>query len=619
MEDHLHNQKGRAMKTLIITMMFMIAVSLSFTTDLRADAGNWIDEKRIIIGNETHSVILEAPLFASMQMIPTVSPYIRGVRPGFSVSPDAKFITTGFKAVEVWNINNLSEAYHIPFDEVVQTIVIGFTGSDGEKLALVQKMKGYNYKFLIIHWRTGEVIFEQFFPGSRRLVNREISPDGRYVTFTDSEKVLYVWDDQAGILMKPELRKDHAFIAGIRFSPNSRIAAMGNGTHVDFYTTDGWTPLPVRAEFARTDGGRGGLRPLQFLDDRHVLIHDDNWVYFIFDIETKKYTARYRHRENPSRSFWGRSGTTSAEFRKTFHHAVSSDGSTLVTYPEGLYNLQMFDLKKGLKPVPLCKPGCYGDWPIVLDLKLSPDGKWLFVSTEFGIDFWDLQDLRLLPLKEIKPEVISPSFDITVVGPALPAQQECTDAHDCLEQGEIFEKMSEYERAGMAYATGCKGGDTENCIRQAAVYTRIQQNEEAYEIYEMLCKNKESAECIDGMKKSSKRLPGVNPNRRVTIDTDRWCREDNLHLLEKEMEAVRFYRGGDFIGLKITAVTDQLSKMLQIRSGSIITNSIGCIEKFCNLEEYIKTLRSRCQQASQVSIRTFDPETETEVLFYYQK
>ncbi len=292
-------------------------------------------------------------------------------------------------------------------------------------------------------------------------MNREASPEGRFVTFTDREKVLFVWDNRTETLLNPPLKKDHAFIGGIRFSPDSRVA------------------------------------------------------------------AEYRHREVPSASWWDRWRTTEVKDRKTFFHAVSPDGSTLVTYPEGLYNLQRFKLVDGFEPEALCEPGCYGDRPIILDLKLSPSGRRLFVSSEFGVDLWDLTAGRKIPYKHNPPETIPPSFEVTRVDPQWLSQDRCIHAADCLKQGKQFEKSGEYDRAAAAFTLGCETGDRENCLQLAGIYLKTRRHQDAYTFYERLCGEAESEEYLAGMKQASENLPMWKPDRMFTVDTDLWCR---IHL-----------------------------------------------------------------------------------------
>lgn len=80
-----------------------------------AGIGEWIDDNRLVVGNETGAVILTGPDFDMVEIIPTASPYPPGVRSGFHVSSDGAYLTTGFQAVEIWNIENGEQAFRIPF------------------------------------------------------------------------------------------------------------------------------------------------------------------------------------------------------------------------------------------------------------------------------------------------------------------------------------------------------------------------------------------------------------------------------------------------------------------------------------------------------------------------
>ena len=104
-----------------------------------------------------------------------------------------------------------------------------------------------------------------------------------------------------------------------------------------------------------------------------------------------------------------------------------------------------------------------------------------------------------------------------------------------------------------------------------------------------------------------------------TVDTDLWCREEALRRFETELQTIRFFRDGKFIGLKVIDASEDLSRLLRIKEGDIIANSINCIDRFCNQEAFIQTLRTRCGESRPIRVHIFDPEAMSETRYYYQK
>lgn len=125
------------------------------------------------------------------------------------------------------------------------------------------------------------------------------------------------------------------------------------------------------------------LQPVSFFADGRRLLAKGgpDWGFGIVDVVAGTIGSWVTHSYTPA-SFPGRP-RRKTELVKTCANTQVARNDRFVAFPEGDYNLVLWDLSGAPSRRDLCRPGCYGPSPIVHELSLSPSGRYLYA--ELGI------------------------------------------------------------------------------------------------------------------------------------------------------------------------------------------------------------------------------------------
>lgn len=357
----------------------------------------WLDDHTLALAVDSRDLgargvlIMEAPLFEPGAFFRLQAPVQRMI-----ASADRRLAVATGRQIVVIDPFGDDDPVALNVEEFPD--LQAFAGENDRHLVYSQRASGRRAVLNVLDWRTATVVRSEGMQSGPITGLTAVSADARWVALTPEQRSVLVWDDREMQLSDVTGALDRqSFVNGMTFAPQSTVLAIGTGTKIQFLDTQTWQQSSDRAEFGREQGGRGGLSPLGYIDDKLILTHDGNHRYIIFNPEVGSIDAQYSHRYAPTRRgrFFRRPDGLNRREVRTFAHALSTSGNALITYPEGDYNLQFFDLADGLRPVALCRPLCYGGSPIVTTLMASRGARWLLV-TAYSTDIWNLDSGHVL-------------------------------------------------------------------------------------------------------------------------------------------------------------------------------------------------------------------------------
>lgn len=362
----------------VVTFESLLPLAIRTNSNARS-LGFYLAATRVAIANSQENRVILSDLHSGRHLGLLPHP---GSPEGAETTPDEKFVAVwNWRAVRVWRLNGTDEK------EIVASHGVGVPGAaysrDGKWLASVLK--------------EGTVEIRDV--GDGRLIRTlrlgrlgqgvSLSPDRRLVATADYAEV-WLWD--TGSWKHRKVENDCGpTLWSIAFSPDGRhLAAAGSGG-VNVWRVDSGADgfEEVRLELLPSPRLANDPRSLKF-NSRHVTFSPNGRLFgwsdqdgvHIWDLETG------RQRPSP----------TSRPFNPIQNLSFLPDSRRVVFVTTERW-AEVWDTETGesLQRFDVVGPGDRSSGTYACKVQLSPDGRWLAVSsiTGMGINIWDLEAEKL--------------------------------------------------------------------------------------------------------------------------------------------------------------------------------------------------------------------------------